>query len=220
MTATTTPPTTPTTTVARRATLATVGAVLWVLLPAAWVVTGSEEQQSGALSSVAVAVSDWVFLVLAPALLVVGHTALRAALGPAAGRVGTTGIVLAALGLGAMALGNGVEVGSMTTGGGEVAAGHALFLVGFLVSILGGLIAGVTVVRARRDALSRIAGWVLVLALPLGIGIGALGSVLAPGNDAGFWAAIAVPTGFAWLLLGPSLAAAPRSDIRPAVPAA
>ncbi|MDP9430227.1 MAG: hypothetical protein M3Q47_15800 [Actinomycetota bacterium] len=210
MTAITTPPTSPPATVARRATLATAGAVLWVLLPAAWAVTGSEEQPSGALSSVAVAVSDWVFLVLAPALLVVGHAALRTALGPAAGRVGTTGIVLAALGLGAMAVGNGIEVASITTGGGEVAAGHALFLVGFPVSIVGGLLAGVTVIRKRRDALSRIAGWVLVLALPLGIGIGVMGSVLAPGNDAGFWAAIAIPPG------SPGCCSAVRSPPSPA----
>lgn len=53
--------------------------------------------------------------------------------------------------------------------------------------------------------MSRVAGWVLVLALPLGIGIGMLGSVLASENDAGFWAAISVPTGAAWVLLGRSL---------------
>lgn len=197
--------TTSTTTVAGRATFAAVGGALWMLLPAAWAVAELEDQQFGSLSFVAVAVADWIFLVLAPVLIVVGVTALRAVLGTAAGRVGGTGMVLAALGLGAMAVGNGIEVGAMSLGGGEVALGHAIFLIGFLVSIVGGLLVGITVIRKRREALSRVAGWILVLALPLGIGIGMLGSVLAPENDAGFWAAISVPTGAAWLLLGRSL---------------
>ena len=67
--------------------------------------------------------------------------------------------------------------------------------------------------RRRPDALSRAAGSLLALALPLGIGIGILGSAVAPANDAGFWAAISVPTGIAWVLLGASL----RSVRRPAV---
>jgi len=194
--------TTSTTTVAGRATLGGVGGALWMLLPAAWAVAKLEDQQFGTLSFVAVAVANWIFLVLAPALIVVGITALRSVLGTAAGRVGGTAMVLAALGLGAMAVGNGIELGSLTAGGEEVALGHAIFLIGFLVSIAGSLLLGITVIRKRRRVLSRVAGWILVLALPLGIGIGMLGSVLGPENDAGFWAAISVPTGAAWLLLG------------------
>jgi hypothetical protein len=203
--------TTSTTPVAGRATLGALGGALWMLLPAAWAVAELEDQQFGSLSFFAVAAADWIFLVLAPALIVVGLTALRTVLGTAAGRVGGTGMVFAALGLGAMALGNGIEVGSMSAGGGEVALGHAIFLIGFLVSIVGWLLVGITVIRKRRAALSRVAGWILVLALPLGIGIGMLGSVLAPENDAGFWAAISVPTGAAWLLLGRSLSVEDRT---------
>jgi hypothetical protein len=51
----------------------------------------------------------------------------------------------------------------------------------------------------------------LTLAVPLGIGIGALGSALDPNNDAWFWAAISTPTAIAWVLLGASL----RSTRRP-----
>lgn len=186
-----------------------------MLLPAAWAVAELGDQQFGSLSFFAVALVDWIFLVLAPALIVVGVTALRTVLGPTAGRLGRIGMVFAAVGLGAMALGNGIEVGAMSAGGGEVALGHAIFLIGFLISIVGGLLVGITVIRTRHAALSRVAGWILVLALPLGIGIGMLGSVLVPENDAGFWAAISMPTGAAWLLLGRSLsvedrAAAPR----------
>ena len=57
---------------------------------------------------------------------------------PALGKVGRVGIVLSAIGLAAMGLGIGIEVASMSVGGGEVALGHAILLIGFLVS-LGGL---------------------------------------------------------------------------------
>lgn len=203
--------TTSTTTVTARATLGALGGALWMLLPAVWAVADLEDQPFGSPSFFVVAAANWVFLVLAPAMIVVGVTALRTVLGSAAGRVGGAGMVCAALGVSAMALGNGIEVGSMSAGGGEAALGHTMFLLGFLVSIVGGLLMGITVVRQRRAALSRAAGWILVLALPLGIGIGMLGSVLAPGNDAGFWAAISVPTGAAWLLLGRSLSAEDRA---------
>ena len=199
-------------TVPRRATLGLVGGALWVLLPLAWSLVSLEDQEFGTLAFVAVAASYWIFAVLPPALLVVGHTALRSALGAGAGKAGATGIVLACLGLGAMATGNGIEVASLSAGGGTVAVGHAIFLVGFLVSIAGALLVGITVIRRRPDPLSRIAGWVLVLALPLGIGIAVLGGLIAPEGDGGFWAAIAVPTGIAWVLLGASL----RSAARPA----
>lgn len=203
----------PTTTASSRASLGAVGGGLWLLLPAAWAAAQLDDQEFGSLSFVAVAVVDAIFLVLAPALIVVGHLALRDALGATAGRLGRSGIVLAMLGLGSMAVGNGIEVASMSFGGGEVALGHALFLIGFLVSIVGGLLVGITVYRKRRDTLARVAGCVLALALPLGIGIGMLGSALLPDDDTGFWAAISVPTGAAWLLLGWSLRAEPL-DVR------
>jgi hypothetical protein len=50
----------------------------------------------------------------------------------------------------------------------------------------------------------------LTLALPFGIALGLLGSAVAPENDAAFWAAISVPTGMAWVLLGRSLATTAR----------
>lgn len=204
MTATATRPV-PAPTVTRRARLATTGGALWLLSALPWTVT-AEEQQYGSLAFVAVAVVGWLFFVLPPLLLVPGHLALRAAMDPAAGRLGRVGIPVAAAGLTAMSLGIGIELASISAGGGEVALGHAILLVGFLVSIVGALLTGIAVVRRRRDAASRAAGWLLVLALPLGIGIGALGPVVAPGNDAFFWAALTIPTGAAWLLLGRSLA--------------
>lgn len=194
------------TTVERRARIGAAGGALWALLPVAWGLVSLEDTAFGTPQFVAVAASYWLFAVVPPVLLVVGHLALRDALGAAAGTVGRIGIVLAAVGLGAMALGNGIEIASLSAGGDTVAAGHAVFLVGFLVSIVGALLVGITVLRRRRDGRARTAGWLLVLALPLGIAIGALGSLVWPGNDGAFFAAISVPTGLAWLLLGFALA--------------
>ena len=120
------------------------------------------------------------------------------------------GTAVAACGMAAMTVGNGVELASITAGGGEVDWGHLIFLSGFLVSVVGFIVTGIVVLRRRRDALSRAAGVLLTAALPAGIGIGVLGSSLDPHNDAWFWAAISVPTGVAWVLLGASLRAANR----------
>jgi hypothetical protein len=210
---TTAPPTTPTGTVVRRARLGTVGAVLWTLSSGVWAVSEIEDQRFGSLGFVAVAVAWWICMVVAPLLLVLGHTALAAVLGPVTGRIGRAGVWTAAAGLAAMGLGIGIEVASMSAGGGEVSLGHAFLLLGFLVAIVGGVLLGIVVFRRRTDGLSRAAGLLLALALPLGIGLGMLGSAVDPENDAWFWAAITVPTGIAWLLLGASL----RSGRRPAV---
>ena len=133
-----------------------------------------DDVEFGSLSFVAVAASYWIFAVLPPALIVAGLAALRRALGADAG-LGAAGIVVSAVGIGAMALGNGIEVASISVGGGEVALGHALLLIGFLVSIVGGILLGIVVFRRRRDWPSRGAGLLLALALPVGIGIGVLG---------------------------------------------
>jgi hypothetical protein len=203
--------TTPPSTITRRARLATVGAVLWTLSSGIWAISELEAQEFGTLAFVAVALSWWIGMVLAPALLVLGHTALRTALGPAVGKVGVIGVVLSAIGIGSMGLGIGIEIASMSVGGGEVALGHAILLGGYLVAVVGALLTGITLIRQRRDGLSRAAGWLLVLALPLGIGIGMIGSAVAPENDAVFWAVLTVPTGLAWLFLGRSLSAVARS---------
>ena len=208
-----------TTTVSRAATTGLIGGALWALLPVAWASARLEDVPSGTLSWFGVVAVYWIFPVLAPLLIVVGLTALRRALGDDAGRLGLTGIVVSAVGTAAMALGNGIEVASMTAGGGEVSFGHALFLIGFLVSVLGSVVVGIVVFRRRRDALSRAAALLLALALPLGIGIGILGSAIAPGNDAAFWAAISVPTGIAWVLLGRSLSARRAAQLSEFVPA-
>jgi hypothetical protein len=199
------------TTVDRRARIGAVGGALWALFPVAFGLVALDDTEFGSAAFVAAAASYWLCGVLPPVLLVVGLLALRETLGPAAGKVGRIGLVLAGVGYAAMAIGNGIEVGSMTVGGGEVGLGHGVFLLGFLASIVGGVLLGIVVVRRRDDGLARAAGLVLALALPLGIAVGIAASSIAPGNDASFFAAITVPTGIAWVLLGTAL----RSGRRP-----
>jgi hypothetical protein len=200
--------------VSRATTTGLIGGALWALLPVAWSVASLEDSEFGTLTFVAVAASYWIFAVLPPALLVVGVGALRRALGEGAGRTGRVGAVVSTVGLAAMAVGNGIEVASMSAGGGEVSLGHAFLLLGFLVAIVGGVLLGIVAFRRRGDALSRAGGLLLALALPVGIGLGLLGSAVDPENDAWFWAAITVPTGIAWVLLGASLRAARRPAVR------
>ena len=200
-------PPTPSGTVVRRARIATVGAVLWTLSSGVWAASDLEAQPYGSLAFVAVAVAWWICMVAAPLLIVVGHPALAAVLGPGTGRPGRAGIATSAAGLAAMGVGIGIEVASMSAGSGEVAVGHAILLGGFLVAVLGRLLTGITVIRRSTDPAARIAGWLLALALPLGIGIGLLGSLLAPESDAVFWAVLTLPTGIAWVLLGRWMAA-------------
>ena len=57
----------------------------------------------------------------------------------------------------------------MSSGGAEVALGHGILLIGYLAAVVGALITGITVLRARQDRLSRAAGWLRVLAVRLGI---------------------------------------------------
>lgn len=208
MTTTTGRPSTPTSTVPRRAHLGAAGGALLALSPAAWT-TDIETVGTGTASFVAVALSYWIAAVVAPALIVVGATALRAALGDRAGRAGTVGIVLTAVGFGAVTLGNGIEMASLTAGGGTVTAGYVIASAGMLAGFLGSLLIGITLLRGRRPGGYRIAGWLLVLAVPLAVGLGVLFASLLPDNDAGFAVATSVPTGIAWALLGISLARDP-----------
>lgn len=207
-----------TTSVQRAATAATAGGLLWALLPADFGLVDLADTPRGTLSFLAVAASFWIVGVLPLALLLVGLAGFRTVLGTDAGRLGTAGIAGSALGLLAMLLGNGTEIATLTFAGSESDLGHSVFLVGFLVLIVGSLLLGLTVFRRRTDRLTRTGGLLLALALPLGIGLAVLGGVVSPGTDTGFWASITGPTGIAWMLLGRSMVAAltAPADLEPA----
>jgi hypothetical protein len=187
-----------------------VGGLLWVLFPLSTALVSLEDTQPGTLAYVAAAASYWLMAVLPLLLLLVGLMGLRALFGGAYGRLGNVGFLVSFVALALMFLGNGVEVASLTFSGSESAVGDFAFLIGFLVLLVGALLLGVALIRAHRDPPSRLGGLLFALALPLGILFAFLGGALAPGTDIGFWAAITVPYGSAWVLLGYALSSSRR----------
>jgi hypothetical protein len=197
--------TAPRTTTARAATAAVVGGVLWALVPVVFSLP-EPSRTSGTLSFVAVAVVSWICGALSLALLLAGVAAVRSALGDRAGRAGATGTVITGLGVLAMLAGMGTELTTTTIWGSENDTGHTVFLLGFLVTVVGQILLGSTVFRRRTDRLARSGGLLMALALPAGLLLVLLGNLLFPGTDVGFWAGFCLPTGIAWALLGRSLA--------------
>jgi hypothetical protein len=193
-----------TTPIPRAATAATLGGALWALVPVAFGLAPLTELERGTLSFVAVTAVIWSCGALSLVLLLAGLAGLRPALGQ--GRLGATAVAISGLGLVAMLLGNATELATTTFSGQESDLGHTVFLAGFLVLLVGSVLLGIVLIRRR---ISPVAGWIMALALPIGVALGVLGTLLFPHSDAGFWAAITVPTGVAWVLLGRTPAARP-----------
>ena len=198
-----------TTTVQRSGTAGLVGGALWALLPVVFLVH-LEDTARGSLAFVAVAVAAWVVGALSLVLLLVAVTRLRTGLADGGGRLGAVGVAVSALALLAMLLGNGTELATLTFSGVESDLGHSAFLIGFLALVVGSLLLGIALLRGRRQPLVRWAGVLMVGMVPLGIGLGLALNAVAPHTDLGFWAAITVPYGAAWVLLGRSLSVSRR----------
>lgn len=210
MTTTTTDP------VARRTVLGAVGGALWALSPVPWLIGDIRAIDRGTAFFAALLVCFAVTHVAGPVLIAAAATTLRAVLG--GGRTLVTGAALTALGLTAASVGNAIELGTLAVTGETSVAGYVVFYLGFLTALFGALLVGVVLIRRRRDPAARTGGWVLALAVPLGIAVGALFALLVPGNEAGFSAAVAVPTGVAWVLLGRSLGRRAGTSEAAAVP--
>ena len=199
-----------TATVQRGGTAGLVGGALWALLPVVFTVH-LEDTARGTLAFVAVAAAAWVVGALSLVLLLVGLSRLRAGLVDGGGRLGAVGVVVSGLALLAMLVGNGTELATLTVSGTESDLGHSALLIGFLALVIGSLLLGIALLRGRREPLVRWAGALMAGMVPLGIGLGVLLNAVAPHTDLGFWAAITVPYGVAWVLLGRSLAASGRT---------
>jgi hypothetical protein len=187
-----------------------VGGLLWALFPLSTAFVSLEDTQTGTLAYLATAASYWLMAVLPLLLLVVGQMGLRAIYGRDFGRLGKAGILVSSAALALMFFGNGVEVASLTFSGSTSAVGHFSFLIGFLILLVGSVMLGIALIRIRRDPFSRLGGLLFVLALPLGILLAFVVGGAAPGTDVGFWAAITVPYGLAWVLLGYALSSSSR----------
>ena len=184
------------------------GGLMWALFPLATVLVSLKNTQPGSLAHLAAAGVYWLMAVLALLLLLVGLAGLRALHGPAYRRVGNVGFLASFIALALMLLGNAAEVASLTFSGTESSVGHSMFLIGFLVLLVGSVLLGIAIVRTRSVPSVRLGGLLLVGALPLGILLAIILGVTAPGTDLGFWAAITVPYGVAWLLVGYALISA------------
>jgi hypothetical protein len=184
------------------------GGLMCALLPLATVLVSPKNMQPGSLAHLAAAGVYWLMAVLALLLLLVGLVGLLALHGRAYRRVGNVGFLVSFLALPLLLLGNAAEVASLTFSGTESSVGHSMFLIGFLVLLVGSVLLGIAIVRTRSVPSLRLGGLLLVGALPLGILLAIILGVTVPGTDLGFWAAITVPYGFAWLLLGYALISA------------
>lgn len=183
------------------------GGTLWALFPLSTALVSLKDTQPRTLAYLATVASYWLMAVLPLLLMLVGLMGLRTLFGGAYGRLGKVGFFVSSFALALTFVGNGVEVASLTFSGSESAVGHFAFLIGFLVLLVGSVLLGAALIRTRRDLLSRLGGLLFTLALPLGILFAVVGGTVSPGTDIGFWAAITMPYGIAWVLLGFALSA-------------
>ena len=187
----------------RNAALGAIGGVLWALSPVAWAIADIRTLEPGTATFAAIWGTYAAGMVLGPALVAVGHTALPRTLG---GRAARLGAAIGGLGLAAVAVGNAIELVSLAAGSGTSVVGYVVFYLGFLVAFVGSLLVGTALLRRRVRGAPRVAGWLLALALPLGMAVALLANLVLPDHEAGFSAAVSVPTGVAWALLGRALA--------------
>jgi len=176
------------------------GGALWALFPFGTPIANIEEP--GTLAYPASVAYYWLMAVVPLLLLLVGLLGIYVGQRGTYGRLGKVGFPVSILALGLMFAGNAVEVASLTFLGTKSAVGHFSFLIGFLLLLIGSVLVGLAVWRARRDPTARSGSLLLVGALPLGILLAAVLGSLLPESNLGFWAAIAVPFGVAWVLLG------------------
>lgn len=197
---------------------AAIGGLLWALFPLGEVFVSTHDTQPGTPAHLAAEAVDWLMAVVPLLLLIVGLAALHTLHRRDYGRLGHAGFFVCFAGLALMFVGNGVEVASLTFSGSESDVGHTFFLLGFLALLIGCVPLGIAIVRPRRDFSWRIGGLLLVAALPLGILFGSVGGIISPETDLGFWAAITVPYGVAWTLLGYALFSEGSASLEQATP--
>jgi hypothetical protein len=143
----------------------------------------------------------WLVGVVSLVLLLLGLAQLWSLGWDRLARLGQAGIVVSALALAAMAVGNGIELYTVTAHGTVSDIGHTIFLIAFLILIVASILLGQILVRRRWSASVRWAGLFLLLAVPLGILFLVLGGVLSPEIDLGSWSALSVSYAMARVLL-------------------
>jgi hypothetical protein len=188
-----------------------VGGLLWACLAPVFVYADSAQDKPGTAEFALAISSMWLVGIVSLVLLLFGLAQLWPLGRDRLGRLGKPGVVVSALALAAMALGNGIELYAVTARGTESEIGHTIFLIAFLILIVASILLGQILVRSRWSAGVRWAGLFLLLAAPLGILFLVLGGVLSPETDLGFWSALSVPYAIARVLL--AVFAPHRDDI-------
>ena len=113
-----------------------VGGLLWACLAPVLVYADSALEEPGTAGFALAGSSMWLVGVVSLVLLLLGLVQLWPLGRGRLGRLGQAGIVVSALALAAMAVGNGFELYTVTARGTESDIGHAIFLVAFLILIV------------------------------------------------------------------------------------
>ena len=182
-------------------TASVVGGLLWACLAPVFVYADGALGKPGTAEFALAVSSMWLVGVVSLVLLLFGLAQLWSLGRDRLGRLGQAGIVVSAMALAAMTLGNGIELYAVTVRGTESDIGHTIFLIAFLILIVASILLGQILVRRRWSASVRWAGLFLLLVAPLGILFLVLGGVLSPETDLGFWSALSVPYAIARVLL-------------------
>jgi hypothetical protein len=170
-----------------------VGGLLWACLAPVFVYADSALDKPGTAGFALAVSSIWLVGVVSLVLLLFGLVQLWSLGRDRLGRLGQAGVVVSALALAAMAVGNGIELYAVTVRGTESDIGHTIFLVALLILMVASILLGQILVRRRWSVGVRWAGLLLLLVAPLGILFLVLGGVLSPETDLGFWSALSGP---------------------------
>jgi hypothetical protein len=118
------------------------------------------------------------------------------------GRLASVGFSLLAVGWTAAAV--GITVTAVTAP--PVSEfGFVAFLLGLLAAGIGMLGFGVAALRTRASTLPRLAAWLLVAALPIGVPFAIAFTTYVMGEGADPWAGLMLLYGLAWILFGRAL---------------
>jgi hypothetical protein len=109
-----------------------VGGLLWACLAPVFVYADSALDDPGTAGFALAVSSMWLAGVVSLVLLLFGLAQLWSLGRDRLGRLGQAGVVVSALALAAMAVGNGIELYAVTARGTESDIGHTIFLFAFL----------------------------------------------------------------------------------------
>jgi hypothetical protein len=167
-----------------------VGGLLWACLPP--IVYADSGLDEPATAAFALATSMWLVGVVSLLLLLLGSLSFVGWAATGWADWGQAGVLVSALALGAMALGNGVELYAVTTRGRKRRGPRDLphCILGLIVA---SALLGQVFIRRRWSPGVRWAGLFLLLVLPLGILFLVMGQAFLPATDLGFWSALTIP---------------------------